>query len=71
MSLFEAKGYFVNLSDKCVAQIGIDLIEEIRKIHSKGYIHRDIKPDNILTNYQLINDFRIYSSDFLAQFEKI
>lgn len=43
---FKNKHYIFPL--KLVLQIGIQLIELLQKIHEKGLIHRDIKPDNFL-----------------------
>ena len=31
-----------------IIQIGIELIECVEKMHSKGYLHLDIKLDNIM-----------------------
>jgi len=36
------------LSHKTVAMLGIQVINQLEHIHSKGIIHRDIKPDNFL-----------------------
>ena len=45
-----------------VINIGIQIIDIIRDIHSRGVIHRDIKPDNIL--YSLNTKEQIYLIDF-------
>lgn len=39
------KGY---CSVRCAAQIGIELTKSIKELHDLGYLHLDIKPDNIL-----------------------
>ena len=45
-----------------VINIGIQIINIIRDIHSKGVIHRDIKPDNMLCS--LTREENIYLIDF-------
>ena len=52
MSLYEGKRTFNMFSDKCIAQIGIVLLSALKSLHDRGYIHKDIKPDNILTNFR-------------------
>jgi serine/threonine protein kinase len=37
-----------NFSYKTIFQIGYQMIQRIEYIHSKGYIHRDIKPGNFV-----------------------
>lgn len=38
-----------NLSIKTVMMIGIQTIQRLKHIHSLGYVHRDISPDNLVT----------------------
>ena len=37
-----------NFTIKCILTIGIHMLTLLQKLHSVGYIHCDIKPDNIL-----------------------
>ena len=50
-------------SIKTVSQIAYQLIQRIEYVHSKGYIHRDIKPGNFLIGKNL-DTKRIYLIDF-------
>ena len=49
-------------SIKDVCMIGIQILERLEYIHSKNYIHRDIKPHNFLVNQK--NEGLIYIIDF-------
>ena len=40
------------LSNRDIIQIGIQLIEAAESIHSSGYVHTDLKLDNIMINRQ-------------------
>jgi serine/threonine protein kinase len=40
------------ISLQCLFKVGLDMIELIRNFHRRGFIHRDIKPNNFLFNYQ-------------------
>ena len=41
------------LSIECVLQIGIQITKALRDIHQKGFLHLDVKPDNILTAFDV------------------
>ena len=34
-----------------VINIGLQMLDILEKLHMMGYIHNDLKPQNILTNY--------------------
>ena len=48
---------------KTVLYIGIETIKILRWIHSKGYLHRDLKPDNFTIGYGKESG-KIYCIDF-------
>ena len=50
-------------SIKTVSQIGYQMVQRIEYVHSKGYIHRDIKPGNFLIGKNL-DSKKIYIIDF-------
>jgi len=43
--------------------IGLQLIDRLEALHSIGYIHRDIKPDNLIVGSKEKNNI-IYLIDF-------
>ena len=55
---FRTNRNFGMLNMHCVAQVGIDLLMQLEHLHSKGHLHMDIKPDNILTRYELASSIR-------------
>ena len=50
-------------SIKTTVMIGIQAINRLEQIHTQGFIHRDIKPDNFLVGYGQNKDI-IYLVDF-------
>ena len=56
----EMKRHF---SIKTVSMIGYQMIQRIEYVHSKGYIHRDIKPGNFLVGKNL-DCKKLYIIDF-------
>jgi casein kinase I family protein HRR25 len=62
-SLQDLKNKNVSFTLKLTLQIGINILNLLKTIHSKGLVHRDIKPDNFLLG--LNNKSRqIYIIDF-------
>jgi serine/threonine protein kinase len=54
-------------STKTIVQLGLQMTERIRKLHELGYLHMDIKPDNILlgtTNLRSLDSSNIHLIDF-------
>ena len=47
---------------KTIILLAIQLIDVMKEIHSKGYIHRDIKPDNFVLDKDNLN--KLYCIDF-------
>ena len=50
------------LSLKTVCMLGIEMVEILKKVHEKHYIHRDIKPDNFAIGYS--DQSKLYLIDF-------
>lgn len=42
---YEIEDHFTKI---CILNLAIKLVEILERLHEKGYIHCDIKPDNIL-----------------------
>jgi serine/threonine protein kinase len=51
-----------HFSTKCTMTIGIRLLDLLEKLHHQGFIHCDLKPDNVLTGYSCSNE--LYLIDF-------
>jgi serine/threonine protein kinase len=55
------------LTIKSTVQVGLQLIDRLESVHQCGYVHLDIKPDNILlasSNYKHIGSSEICLIDF-------
>jgi len=59
-SLLTLKQKYNTFSLKVVLQIGKQILERLKFVHSMGLIHRDVKPDNFLMG----NEKKIYIIDF-------
>jgi serine/threonine protein kinase len=57
------KSHDEKFSIGCVFKIGYQILELLEQIHKKGYIHRDIKPNNFLIGYEEMKN-QIYIMDF-------
>jgi serine/threonine protein kinase len=44
---------YSKLSIECVLQVGIQVTKALRDIHQKGFLHLDVKPDNILSAFEV------------------
>ena len=53
-----------NFSIKTVSQIAYQMVQRIEYVHSKNYIHRDIKPGNFLIGKNNNDKNKIYVIDF-------
>jgi serine/threonine protein kinase len=62
-SLQDLKNKNTSFSLKLTLQIGINIINLLKTIHNKGFVHRDIKPDNFLLGLNNKSN-QIYIIDF-------
>jgi serine/threonine protein kinase len=58
---FEDNQRKISLSN--LFKLGLDMIQLIQNFHKRGFIHRDIKPNNFLFNYEKPHD-KLYIMDF-------
>ena len=60
--IFDSNNKKFNVKDIC--NIGIQILERFEYVHSKNYIHRDIKPQNFLIGRENNDENIIYLIDF-------
>jgi casein kinase 1 len=54
-------------STKTIVQLGLQITERIQTLHELGFLHLDIKPDNILlgtTNFRSADSSNVHLIDF-------
>jgi serine/threonine protein kinase len=56
------------ISLNIVCMLGIKIIQIIESIHKKGFIHRDIKPDNFLFGVEKKSDIHLVDFGFCKRF---
>lgn len=52
------------LSLKSVIMVGIQMLQILEDIHDRGFVHRDVKPENILTGSSVTDSSSLYLCDF-------
>ncbi|CAN8073809.1 unnamed protein product [Agarophyton chilense] len=52
------------LSLKSVLMVGIQILRILEDIHDRGFVHRDVKPDNILTGLAATDCSSLFLCDF-------
>ena len=57
----------LHFSIKCIISLAIQIIELLEKFHDQGYIHCDIKPDNIMIG-DYMKDPKLMNKIYLIDF---
>ena len=64
--LIKAKG---KLEEKLAAKIIEQLLKGLIELHKKGYVHRDIKPDNVILHFDWMDPNMTVPEDFLKDWD--
>jgi len=59
-----------HISLNIVCSLGIKMIQIVESIHKKGFVHRDIKPDNFLFGLEKKSDLYLVDFGFCKRFVK-
>ena len=57
------------VEEKLAARIIEQILIGLKELHKKGYIHRDLKPDNILLHFEWLNPNSAISPKFLKDWD--